>query len=418
MRVLGHRLHKPHGRAWLAIGLALVSVGVIGGGVYAKLGGVPNTISTDSISLQKGLLGWWKLNGNAYDSTPYAENGVVTGASLTTDRKGLTNSAYSFNGTSNYISVTPWAQLTGAAPRTQSIWFKTSSSANQTLMEFGAGPNGTASILQIYSTSIRIDANACAASTSSTPYTNGSWHQIIATYDGTTFKLYMDGQYITSSACTLNTTSTDLRIGSLDAYVGGGRYFSGSLSDARVYNRVLSTNEISALYNQYNSSLKTDTGAKGLVGWWKLAGNAYDATPNANNGTITSATLTTDRKGASNAAYSFNGTSSVIVMTNESKYIAGSSTITINGWVKPPNNPAASMGYFGIRNDANADFYILQVSATDNLECRFMNSGGTIYQAGSVTVTPNVWQMVTLVYTGSAVTCYVNAVVQPLPVAQ
>ncbi len=56
--------------------------------------------------------------------------------------------------------------------------------------------------------------------------------------------------------------------------------------------------------------------SNGLVGWWPFSGNANDESGNGNNGTISGATLTTDRFGAINSCYSFNGTNNKIVIQN------------------------------------------------------------------------------------------------------
>ena len=45
-----------------------------------------------------GLIGYWPFNGNANDVSGNAKNGTVTGATLTSDRFGSTNSAYNFSG--------------------------------------------------------------------------------------------------------------------------------------------------------------------------------------------------------------------------------------------------------------------------------------------------------------------------------
>jgi hypothetical protein len=55
---------------------------------------VPSYVPTD------GLVGWWPFNGNANDESGNGNNGNAIGVTLTTDRFGLTNSAYFFNGTS------------------------------------------------------------------------------------------------------------------------------------------------------------------------------------------------------------------------------------------------------------------------------------------------------------------------------
>src|SRR5674476_1530340 len=73
---------------------------IIGAGAYATIGG-SSLFAPNPVNLQKGLVGWWKMNGNTKDATPYANNGTNNGATLTTDRKGVANGAYSFDGTSN-----------------------------------------------------------------------------------------------------------------------------------------------------------------------------------------------------------------------------------------------------------------------------------------------------------------------------
>ena len=45
-----------------------------------------------------GLVGWWPFNANANDESGKGNNGTVTNATITTDRFGVANSAYSFNG--------------------------------------------------------------------------------------------------------------------------------------------------------------------------------------------------------------------------------------------------------------------------------------------------------------------------------
>ena len=51
-----------------------------------------------------GIVGWWKFNGNASDSSIYGNNGVVTNATLTTGQNGLTNGAYNFDGNAYIVA--------------------------------------------------------------------------------------------------------------------------------------------------------------------------------------------------------------------------------------------------------------------------------------------------------------------------
>ena len=53
----------------------------------------------------QNLVAWYPFSGNANDNSLNAHNGKVFGATLTTDRFGNANSAYSFNGVDNWIGV-------------------------------------------------------------------------------------------------------------------------------------------------------------------------------------------------------------------------------------------------------------------------------------------------------------------------
>jgi hypothetical protein len=58
-------------------------------------------------NLQNGLVGYWPFCGNANDASGNGNNGTVNGATLTTDRFGNSNGAYSFNGVNNNINLAP-----------------------------------------------------------------------------------------------------------------------------------------------------------------------------------------------------------------------------------------------------------------------------------------------------------------------
>ena len=69
-----------------------------------------------------GLVGFWPFTGNATDVSGNGNNGIVTGASLSADRFSASNSAYSFNGTTNYISVPSNSTLSGYTDMSISVW--------------------------------------------------------------------------------------------------------------------------------------------------------------------------------------------------------------------------------------------------------------------------------------------------------
>jgi hypothetical protein len=84
-------------------------------------------IDIASADINTGLVAYYPFNGNANDQSGNGNHGTVFEATLTTDRFGNDNSAYSFDGVNDYISVNDTPELSGGSPlvKTVSIWFKT-----------------------------------------------------------------------------------------------------------------------------------------------------------------------------------------------------------------------------------------------------------------------------------------------------
>jgi len=81
---------------------------------------VPSYVPTN------GLIGWWPFNGNANDESGNGNNGTVNGAALTADRNGHPNSAYNFNGSSSYISLSQpfFNGNSTVGEMSMSVWFR------------------------------------------------------------------------------------------------------------------------------------------------------------------------------------------------------------------------------------------------------------------------------------------------------
>ena len=95
---------------------------------------VPSYVPTN------GLISYWPFTGNANDASGNSHDGTVSGATLTTDRFGNANAAYSFNGTSDFISV-PASTVFTQKPMSFSFWFK---------------QTGTGHLCQIWTSTINI----------------------------------------------------------------------------------------------------------------------------------------------------------------------------------------------------------------------------------------------------------------------
>lgn len=87
---------------------------------------------------------------------------------------------------------------------------------------------------------------------------SSGWNHVSLTYDGATQKLYVNSELKESNSfsSSIETNSDNLTIGTI---------FNGSISDVRIYNRALSTDEIDTLYHSYRPKTSSGSLQKGLV---------------------------------------------------------------------------------------------------------------------------------------------------------
>src|SRR5512133_2435440 len=69
-----------------------------------------------------GLVASYSFSGNAHDESGNAPDGSIFGASLTTDRCTIANSAYSFDGADDYIYIGDISSLDGSHAMSISAW--------------------------------------------------------------------------------------------------------------------------------------------------------------------------------------------------------------------------------------------------------------------------------------------------------
>lgn len=79
-------------------------------------------------------------------------------------------------------------------------------------------------------------------------YTAGSWSHVAASFDGTTKRLYVNGVEKSSNVAVPSNYDADpVRIGCDREFGAEQHYFDGAVDEVRLYNRVLSSNEIATL---------------------------------------------------------------------------------------------------------------------------------------------------------------------------
>lgn len=219
-----------------------------------------STISCKKDLFQYKLIAYYPFSGNANDNSKNLHHGVVNGATLTTDRKGNANSAYSFNGTSAYIDITNF----GTIPDNEisvSLWAKTNAmTSNFALLlipdngpRFGISinynHNNINSIFWDYGWLHQGGNSPGRLYTFEEPF-DSQWHHyvVISSSAKKIMGIYKDGKLLCSKqqALKMPVSNQQIRIGSGN----NANYFNGSLDEIRIYNRLLSQNEIVALSKQ------------------------------------------------------------------------------------------------------------------------------------------------------------------------
>jgi uncharacterized protein (TIGR02145 family) len=215
-----------------------------------------------------GLVGWWGFNGNAQDGSGNGNHGMVNGATLTTDRFGNQNKAYEFDGTDDYISVINSNSLS-LSQYSISVWSKIDTSISwfpgrQLISKGCEWPIGVGVSYRIYfeNTYYVMDNWAPSRSLLSNLINsfNSNWSHLVFTFDGQGNSMYLNGVLLG------NATQNSALVSSLEPLFIGARKFassctisdnySGKLDDIGIWNRALTQQEIT---NLYNSQLPTQS---------------------------------------------------------------------------------------------------------------------------------------------------------------
>ncbi|GAB6110250.1 hypothetical protein JCM14713_35430 [Desulfomicrobium salsuginis] len=221
------------------------------------------SLFVNGVDLNSNLHFWGKFNGNADDSGSNGFPTNVVNATLTTDRFNNPDSAYLFNGIDSGIEVNNFSMDYSAI--TISAWVQQLSQGHNDQIVNGpfgfqlevgdaTGPGGYQSIMFDAFSSFPPDRLA----TSSDLVTFNEWHHIVGTNNGTTSRIYYDGNLVAERdvSGTLSFSSSRMDIGTGGFYES---FWNGKIDDVRIYARGLNDEEIRALYTGIGDSLSAST---------------------------------------------------------------------------------------------------------------------------------------------------------------
>ena len=329
-------------------------------GFSGRTGGATNNHWVRNVAVGTGTMNagppasnTYQFAGNADDTTG-ANHGDVNGATLTADRFGIDNEAYSFDGNDVITVATPFSD--GSSDFSMAIWVSPSivnDGSWHGLCGYHAGSRSP-SLWVNYNGGGQGDG--LAYDTRTTQGGDGSrfhgvvtsWfvadtyvHTIWTAEAGGSNTFYKNGEVpgdgVSDAAAHVDLHDT-YYIGKVD------NLFSGTIDDVAFYGMALSGSDVGAIYAAQSDASTTTT-----IATYLFTGNADDAA-GTNHGDVNGATLAADRFGADNTAYSFDGNDVITLLT---PFSGGTSDFSITIWIAPSVLEDASWhGFSGYQADS------------------------------------------------------------------
>jgi uncharacterized repeat protein (TIGR02543 family) len=222
------------------------------------------TLNTSITRTDYFFTGWnTAANGSG---TPYSDGGqynFLADVTLYAQWSVIAN-ALDFDGADDYVTGSDTGFPTGNSPRTIEAWVKAPAQGTfGPIMEWGSFADNQKSALGVSATGTAYWWGNSNDLDSEIPINNEQWHHIAGTYDGTTLRLYVDGNLANSAVTTLNTVSDGTF--QIALAEGAGWYYHGQVDEVRVWNVARSAEDI-----QSNMHSEVSSPQAGLVAYYKF----------------------------------------------------------------------------------------------------------------------------------------------------
>ncbi len=187
-----------------------------------------------------------------------SNDGTVTNAVLIINHLGQVNSAYSFDGSGDYIDMGSTTNLVPSGNNlTLFCWVNINPSASNSAQICGKGSSSSWADIRYRlvfadNNTFRFGVGNTSGTThevSSGTITKGQWYFLTGVFDGSNVQLYLDGEYVTQTAWsgTFPTTNNNFVVGK--ASNAAEQYLYGQVTDVGFLNSALSADEVLELYN-------------------------------------------------------------------------------------------------------------------------------------------------------------------------
>lgn len=185
---------------------------------------------------------WYDVSGNGY--TGVLTNGPIYSSGI----------SFLFDGANDNVDLTGASiAASGNAARSMFTWVKTTYGGYQSFISTGTAASSQSFNLVKYTSNIGVmgynNDYYPSSGNSGITITDGVWHYIGVTFDGTNLRMYVDGVLDnTSGTITYSTTGQNNYV-ARSSHAGNENFVNGSMGMVHVYNRALSGAEVLQNYN-------------------------------------------------------------------------------------------------------------------------------------------------------------------------
>ncbi len=374
---------------------------------------VPNRMDDPPVCIPPpaGLIGWWTGDGSGVDIAGTNHATAQNGGGFTT--AGQVAGAFNFvnppNATSGQFAqiTSPAGIPTGNSPRTVSLWFKTatnlSSATESALFNYGEQSAGhTFGLITSANAPGKLYFYGHAADLGgTTTILPDTWYFGSVTYDGTTVRLYLNGQLEANGDFALDTIMdpNGVTIGLRPA----SAVWNGQLDEIELYNRALSQTELQAIFNASSAGKcrACDQIPDGMLGWWDGENDAEDKQRFNHGSPVNGVTYDAGKIGN---AFRFNAASQQYVgLPDQASQMISNSSGSISVWVNP-----TSVGEFDMITAFGSGGPGEAIGLGINTNVRVYHHTDALDWQTNTPVTPGVWTMLTYTWDQTTETIYKN----------
>jgi hypothetical protein len=227
------------------------------------------TGSAAGADVTAGLVGHWPLNGDTLDVSGQGRDGTLVGDAHLID-DGVFGGALELDGDGDYVEMTGYKGPL-QSPWTLSCWVKTTGTGDMDILSWGTEGGGLKVEFRFNAGLLRIE-HGNGNIRGDAPANDGEWHHAVAQLpQGVTIKgvlFFLDGKPLGIFAIGNGDNPFNITEGA-DFNIGrsgprADRYFTGAIDDVRIYDRLLTPEEIKQIGAQPKA--RKPNPANGAVG--------------------------------------------------------------------------------------------------------------------------------------------------------